>query len=374
MKFQLGIMTLAAALLLSAPSQAADIEDVEKAIEEGVEFLKKRQNEDGSFGTPIVGQTALAIRAMAGSHLQLREEDPVVKKAVEWVKQAQQPDGGIYNPRFGMGNYNTSIALMMFASLENPAYKDIMQKAANYVQGGQKKTDPAKDPNSGGFGYEADSNREPDLSNTNWALDALHEAEAEGVEIDPETYKRVKVFLNRLQNSDEVNDQPYAEVVDDGGAIYRAGESKAGKVIKRGRVGWRSYGSMTYGMLKSYVYAKLDENDPAVQGALKWIQNNYTVEENPGLENAGLYYYFVVFARAMRAIDKDTITDAYGEEHDWASDLADRMIKLQKDDGSWINSNERWYENDPVLVTSYSILALNEVRKQMAEEAAAEKK
>ena len=38
--------------------------------------------------------------------------------------------------------------------------------------------------------------------------------------------------------------------------------------------------------------------------------------------------------------------------------LAMRLINLQKTNGSWINSNGRWWENDPNLVTAYSVMAL----------------
>jgi len=35
-----------------------------------------------------------------------------------------------------------------------------------------------------------------------------------------------------------------------------------------------------------------------------------------------------------------------------------RLINLQKPDGSWANENGRWFEKDAVLVTAYSIIAL----------------
>ena len=38
--------------------------------------------------------------------------------------------------------------------------------------------------------------------------------------------------------------------------------------------------------------------------------------------------------------------------------MMNRLISLQKGDGFWINNNNRWWENDPVLVTSYSLLTL----------------
>ncbi len=35
-----------------------------------------------------------------------------------------------------------------------------------------------------------------------------------------------------------------------------------------------------------------------------------------------------------------------------------RLINLQHPDGSWSNENNRWWEKDPNLVTSYAVMAL----------------
>lgn len=50
--------------------------------------------------------------------------------------------------------------------------------------------------------------------------------------------------------------------------------------------------------------------------------------------------------------------DADGIEHDWRAELAAEIISRQQPDGSWVNSNARWMEGDPNLVTSYALLAL----------------
>ena len=40
---------------------------------------------------------------------------------------------------------------------------------------------------------------------------------------------------------------------------------------------------------------------------------------------------------------------------------------LQKPNGSWINENSRWWENDDVLVTSYVVMALEQIHYSIPE-------
>ena len=35
------------------------------------------------------------------------------------------------------------------------------------------------------------------------------------------------------------------------------------------------------------------------------------------------------------------------------------LFERQKENGSWLNPAERWYEGDPNLVTAYALLALD---------------
>ena len=58
---------------------------------------------------------------------------------------------------------------------------------------------------------------------------------------------------------------------------------------------------MTYGGLKSFLYAGVSKDDPRVKAAVDWIRRHYTLEENPGMGKAGLYYYYHTFAKAMDA-------------------------------------------------------------------------
>jgi squalene-hopene/tetraprenyl-beta-curcumene cyclase len=125
----------------------------------------------------------------------------------------------------------------------------------------------------------------------------------------------------------------------------------------------RAYGSMTYAGFKSYIFANLDRDDPRVTTAYDWIRRNYTLQENPGTGTDGMYYYFVTFARALDAWGLPTIeTLAEGgapvETRDWASDLIARLAELQNPDGSFQVIDDRWMEDNPVLITAYALLAL----------------
>jgi squalene-hopene/tetraprenyl-beta-curcumene cyclase len=116
---------------------------------------------------------------------------------------------------------------------------------------------------------------------------------------------------------------------------------------------------MTYAGLKSMIYAGVGPQDPRVQAAYTWIRKHYSVNENPGMGDQGLFYYYHTFAKALTATGDDMVTDAEGTSHDWRQELAEHMFTLQGEDGSWVNESVRWLEGDPNLVTAYALLALS---------------
>jgi len=59
-----------------------------------------------------------------------------------------------------------------------------------------------------------------------------------------------------------------------------------------------------------------------VANALKWIGEHYTVDENPGIGTKALYYYYMVFAKALQAMGEPVITDSKGGKHNWREELA----------------------------------------------------
>ena len=249
---------------------------------------------------------------------------------------------------------------------------EVVQSARAFLQQLQSDEGEGYDPSHhyyGGVGYGGDER--PDLSNLQMALEALA---ASGVEHGDETFQKALRFLERTQNRSESNDTSLelngvrTHAGEDGGATYAPGESKAGVIeLPDGSQVPRSYGSMTYALLKGYLFAGLPREDPRVAAAWEWLRENYTLDVNPGFEASenptaayqGLFYYFYTMARALDLYGAEHVTDAAGTEHAWRSELAGRLLAMQRPDGSWTNENSpRWWEGNPVLATAYAMLTL----------------
>jgi squalene-hopene/tetraprenyl-beta-curcumene cyclase len=217
-------------------------------------------------------------------------------------------------------------------------------------------------PTDGGIGYGG-STPHADLSNTLAALEALRASgRADSPELRGLNWDAALQFITRCQQLPSHNQESW--VSDDranlGGFVYYPGESRAGRTTNAtGRVALRSYGSMTYAGLLSYIYAELKRDDPRVTAAYDWLRRNFTLEENPGIGPSGQFYYFHTMAKALSAYGVDTVALENGTSVSWRPQLIEKLIQLQGRDGSWVNEKSaRWMEKDPVLATSYAVLTL----------------
>src|SRR5690606_490736 len=149
-----------------------------------------------------------------------------------------------------------------------------------------------RDRDYGSFGYGGDERG--DLSNTNFAIAALRAA---GMSADEEHCVKALVFLQRLQNLPSVNDftekavdpdsgkETRTVAGDDGGATYHPGMSPAGFLeLAGGARSPRSYGSMTYALLKTYTLCGVEKDDPRIRAAVAWAERNWSVDHNPGVD------------------------------------------------------------------------------------------
>lgn len=337
--------------------------EVDHSIKIGLKWLYDQQEEDGSWQQyPAI--SALVLSSFLRAHPSITTDEPVIDNGFKFLMACVKPDGGIYLD--DLPAYNTAICLTAFKDANQPEFKTIILNAEKFLMGIQM--DESEDYNTdslyyGGVGYDSDNR--PDLSNLQWAIEAL--ALDDFKPVDPETklteeeiqrmeskklfYDKALVFLSKVQNLQSVNSESYA--VNDGGFMYEPGSSKAG--------GTSSYGSMTYAGLKSLIYAKVDKDDERVKAAFNWISSHFTVQTTPLMKNQGLFYYYQTMAKSLNAYGVEVITDQTSQSYQWRYELANQLLKIQSPEGFWVNENGRWWENNPVLVTAYSILALEEI-------------
>ncbi|RKY05708.1 hypothetical protein DRP77_00065 [Candidatus Poribacteria bacterium] len=352
------------ALLIPFPASAGEEDVKAKALElidKGLKWLSTQQEDDGSY-RHHVGITGLVVAAFLRHPLgkYTEESGPFISRAVKFILKHQNEDGSIYNKEAEtpLPNYETSVALMALVATKNPKYADVIARAREWLKKSQLDEGEGITPDDyryGGIGYGASAAKagtmRGDMSNLNFALQALKES---GLPADDPLWQKAIKFIERCQNYSETNDQPWAG--DDGGFVYAPdGESKAGK-DENGRP--RSYASMTYAGLLSFIYANVSKDDPRVQAAVRWIRQHYSLDENYPIGKQGLYYHYHTMAKALAAYGERIIEDYRGVKHDWYAELVDKLAELQKPEGFWVNEESRWWETDPVLVTAYAVLAL----------------
>lgn len=363
----------ASAQLTPAASNNSLRHEVRHAIEKGCGWLESRQNSNGWWSSPDhPALSSLVLTALNGPQPP-KNPSPAVNKGYAYLLSCVQPDGGIYKKE--LQSYNTSVSLSALVLRNRPQDHDVIQNARRFIISLQIGDAPAGQTNSpfaGGIGYGRDD-KQPDLSNTAMALEALYNSRPRskdtGANKAPDlNWKAALRFVQNCQNLPGSNPQPWAsdDPQNKGGFIYAPERSMAGQTnLPSGRIAYRSYGSMTYAGLLCYVYADLKPSDPRVTSALDWLRGNFTVDENPGMGPQGIHYYYLMMAKALTFAGVDTLETRDGRKVNWREDLALKLLNRQQPDGSWVNDNGRWWEKDPVLDTSYVITALEIIEPRL---------
>ncbi|HEV3167941.1 MAG TPA: prenyltransferase/squalene oxidase repeat-containing protein [Isosphaeraceae bacterium] len=361
-----GLQTLGLLGLARWPSvgQTAESAKADELVAKAVGFLRSRQAVDGSWSgnRKEPGITALVVTSLLRTK-RVTPDEPIVTKALMYLEGFLGPKGGLSEAAHS--NYSTAIALMAFQEANRGGRFDSLIKGGQgFLKTMQWDESEAKSRDNdfyGGAGYGG-SNSRPDLSNTTFMIEALRDT---GLPADDPALQKALVFVSRCQNlKSEFNDRPWAGKVNDGGFVYTAangGSSVAGTTEDGGL---RSYAAMTYAGLKSMIYAGLSQDDPRVKAAYEYITKHYGLDENPGLGQRGLYYYYQTFAKALALIGKPMVIDAAGQAHDWRADLVAALAKRQNENGSWVNPADGFMEGDPNLVTGYGLLALSYARSK----------
>lgn len=377
----------ASAAPTSAPTTAAPLKArVDGSFAKAAEWVVARQGDDGAWksqGYPSAAFTSLCVYALAGAPDTLRTKHvAAIDKGIAYLTSKVAADGSIAEADGTYRTYATSLYLMALTKADPVKHKEAIVKAQQHLTGKQTTSGLYK----GGSGYgDTKHGKEgvvtsdfADLSNTAFAAEAL---KLSGLSKESEYWKHVAEFVGACQNNSETNADPELLKIlaekkiangDDGGIRYTPTESRAGeKTLADGTRILNSYGSMTYAGLKVYLYANLKKDDPRVKAAAEWLRSHYTLDYHPGFdfdqtkrtEMTGIYYYYMMMARALAAWGENPLMTARGEKHDWAKELAEKLLSLQTEEGgkAWKNVHGRWEEGDPLIATSYALIVYSTI-------------
>ncbi len=132
----------------------------------------------------------------------------------------------------------------------------------------------------------------------------------------------------------------------------------------------QGYGSMTGGALGSMViyHYILNEpwmKDPAIQNGLKWMAENFTVQENPSAANgpkhaATTHYYLYAMERLGILYGTETIG-----ARSWYPEGARWLLETQRADGSWLTAKSKG--TTEVWDTCFAILFLRRATRPLTD-------
>jgi len=346
------VVAVLAAVVLSAQAPRQKMSpDLRKkltdSLEKGAAYLRQQQHPDGTWENHpgVTGMVATALLRQPG--VPRDKQLAVVGKTLDSLAKMAKPDGGIYDK--AIPHYITAVSMMAMVAGGRPQDKPLIEKGRQYLAEhilDEGEGVPPSDKFYGGLGYGGTSDGgRADIISLEYGLRAMKEAD---LPANNAAWEKAIKFLQRTQNNSETNDQKWAS--NDGGLVYYPGYSQAGET--------RSYGAATYAGLMSYSWANVKKTDSRVQSVMKWVRNNYTVDENPGLGQKTVYYYYMVFAKALQAVGETEIVDAKGQRHNWRDDLAKKLIMLQHPEGYWVNTDKAEMQDNKVLVTAFTMMAI----------------
>jgi len=382
-------VALAGARCRSGPAPLA--ERIDRALEQAGRYMIAKQSPDGAWRSETYGALKLgpALTSYCMSSLFfIPQAEPearaAYRKGADYLAGFIDAEGRFtVAPRELPYPVYTAASAARVIVLEERSPSNVRAQAAwlAYLRGRQLNESlgwsPA-DPEYGGWGFSLEPPRKPgpgemrdrfvesNLSATVFGLAALRSAK---VPLDDPSYRQVLTFAERCQNfpGDPARDHP---AFDDGGFFFipnDPGQNKAGVagVDRFGRERYLSYGTMTADGLRILIRCGLPPDHPRVAAARRWLEWHFDAASNPGefpadraiLQDATYYYWVWAAAHAFLALRTADIETRHGRAN-WAVEMADELIRRQREDGSWVNRYTDAKEDDPLVATPWAAAAL----------------
>lgn len=363
----LGILLIFAAVLsislaTALPVRAATEQDIQDAIDAGIEWLVDQQLGTGEFDGVYgeLADTSFAVLKLLDRAYEM-EKDPFEENTGSpdyYVYHGNVTAGldyiflgaGTYNLTgtdivfsMGAGNhetYNTAVAMMAIAASRTPSrmvlsanpvvngltYQQVMQGCVDYFEAAQNP--------DGAWRYWY-TNEPSDNSTTGFACLGLRYAEEFGCTVPQAVKDNLSPWLDLIQ--DDVNGD-----TNDGGSHYTVGGGWV-NIYKTGH------------LLQEFDFVGDGVGVQRVDDAVDYIERHWNdPNDDPGWRNNYLSIYSVMKGLVAQGVE----TIDVGGPVDWFDEIADHILATQNPDGSWPGD---YWGVDELLATEWALLALEKI-------------
>jgi len=324
-------------------------EDINACIDRGAKFLRTLQKDDGDFvphGDHVIGSTALALLTLRACGAP--PDDPAVRKGLAWLVR-QDPDR----------NYDRAVALM---AIDRCYTSDAEARA---VERGQKVAperalpDGTRDwchrvadalesasPSPGMWDYTSKGaqrgySRNPDASNSQYAVLGLRAAARLGYPVREQTWLGVIRYFESLQERGAKRGS--VDVVFEGEVQPQTIKVPAVAGFRYRSDGPFAWGSMTCAGIASLAIAcdeleragsakvSRKEIDRLLFGGWAWLDRNWNVDRNPRHPDGRWTFYYLYSLE--RAGILTNVKRVGGK--DWYVEGAIQLLAREKKGGGW---------------------------------------
>jgi hypothetical protein len=343
-QFLVGLSTIAmVGAMLAAPANAAVTrEEVERAIQEAVRYLKNQQQDNGSWvevdpRRAPKGTTALVTLALltAGE----KPDEPKVAKALSYL---QESEAGDLN-----STYSVALQTMVFTAADPHMKRYRIPVAGNVAWLERSQIKPGdRNPWPGSWTYNSHKEQAGDNSNTQYALLGLNAAAEVGLPIRADVWVLARRYWEDSQRLD-------------GSWAYNPGDAAPATA------------SMTCAGISSLVITGLKRFEgqetlageqirncgkgginPNLQRGVDWLSTKFFVGQNFPRGQLWKFYYLYGLERTGRL----TGMRFFGN-HDWYREGAEYLVhKQDRVLGFW--SGGEAVEPMPQIATSFALLFL----------------
>ncbi len=318
---------------------AVSKEEVERAIREGVRYLKSKQRNDGSWPENMDEEARTGLTSLVTLSLLTAGEtadSQAISSALNYLRH--------FDAKGLNSVYAVSLQTMVFCAAKPK--EDIVRIAANVAWLEEAQLRPGDPPWPGSWSYKNTRTRFGDNSNSQYALLALNAAAEANVPIRPETWTSARQYWLSQQHRDGSWAYTPRQGAEDAlGSMTCAGLASliiTGTKRFQGREIVKGDTVTNCGKIAA---------DPDIKRAIDWLAAHFAVGVNPNSGPQWRYYYLYGLERAGRLSGV-----RFFGSHDWYREGAEKLVHEQdRFEGFWRGS---MMEKDPLIATSFALLFL----------------